>query len=227
MRAGRAGSGWRGACYGWGMQWVKWALVATGLATTSCAGLAGAGAAAVVITAGIVSYTCYDRVSVTVTNRVTGRSLCDAKVSFFEAKSDSETEATSCYQAALAPGKYRLHVERPGLVPFNEPVVVTRGRECGQSVQTIYVAMDRVQKAPSEAVTAPDVVLPPVNGTVTKAAPSAAATPSPVPVAPSAAPAPSAVPAAPSAVPVAPPPAATTPPAAAPPSAAGTFPTAP
>lgn len=185
------------------MQWAKWLLVATGLATVSCAGVVGAGAAVVVVGAGALAFTCYDRVSVTVTDRVTGRSLCDAKVSFFQGS--SETEATSCYQAALSAGKYRLHVERPGLLPFDEPVVVSKGGDCGQTVQTIYVALDRAQSAPSAATPPPPTVLPPVNGTVPPSAAPAATTP----------------PAAPPPAPVAPPP------AAAPAPSAGTFPTAP
>lgn len=195
------------------MQWAKWLLVATGLATVSCAGVVGAGAAVVVVGAGALAFTCYDRVSVTVTDRVTGRSLCDAKVSFFQGS--SETEATSCYQAALSAGKYRLHVERPGLIPFDEPVVVSKGGDCGQTVQTIYVALDRAQSAPSTATPPPPTVLPPVNGTVPPSAAPAATTP------PAAAPAATTPPAAPPPAPVAPPP------AAAPAPSAGTFPTAP
>jgi hypothetical protein len=203
------------------MQWVKWLLVATGLATVSCAGAVGAGAAVVVVGAGALAFTCYDRVSVTVTDRVTGRSLCDAKVSFF--KGDSETEATSCYQAALSAGKYRLHVERPGLLPFDEPVVVSKGGDCGQTVQTIYVALDRKDQPPSVAAP-PATVLPPVNGTVLPSAPPAATAP------PAAAPAATAPPTSPPPAPAAPPataaPAAPSP-AAAPAPSAGTFPTAP
>src|SRR5690348_3296217 len=127
-------------------QWVKWALVATGLATVSCSGVIGAGAGLAVVAAAAIGYRCYDRVSVTVTDRVTGQTLCDAKVSFWEG--DSETEATSCFQAPLSAGKYRLHVERAGLVPVDVPIEVAKGGDCGQSVQTMYVALERVNAPP-------------------------------------------------------------------------------
>ena len=196
-------------------KWVQWALVATGLAATSCAGVVGAGAVVVVAGAGVLAFTCYDRVSVTVTDRVTGRQLCDAKVRFFDG--DSAVEATNCYQAALSAGKYRLHVERPGLLPFDEPIEVSKGGNCGQTVQTMYVALERVEQAPSVAAP-PTLVLPPVNGTVVKAtpgvvtAPSAAVVPS---TTPPAAPAPPSAPAATPGASVPPPPA---------PSGAATFP---
>lgn len=154
-------------------KWVKWALVATGMATVSCSGVVGAGAGLAVVAAAVIGYRCYDRVSVTVTDRVTGQTLCDAKVSFWEG--NSEIEATSCYQAPLSAGKYRLHVERAGLVPYDVPIEVTKG-DCGQSVQTMYVALERVQ-APQLAAPVATTVLPPVNGTVTTT-PSATATPS-------------------------------------------------
>src|SRR5215207_776747 len=85
-----------------GMKWLrgssmKWALVALGLLTTSCAGVIGAGAALVVVGAGVLSMACYDRMAVTVTDGLTGTKLCDAKVTFTE--DGSVTEATSCYTA--------------------------------------------------------------------------------------------------------------------------------
>jgi hypothetical protein len=115
--------------------WAKWAVVASGLLATSCAGFVGAGAAVVVVGAGILGFTCYDRVIVTVTDRLTGTNLCDAKVTFI--KGNSTTEATSCYQAALTTGKYRLRVERHGLASYEEPFEVTESDKCGQSVQTM------------------------------------------------------------------------------------------
>jgi hypothetical protein len=156
---------------------VKWALVATALLTTSCAGFVGAGAAVVLVGAGVVGFTCYDRVSVTVTDAMTGTKLCDAKVTFIEGT--SKTEATSCYQAALTTGKYRMRVERHGLAPYEEPFEVTDSGKCGQSVQTMYVALDRLNRAPAPPLAAvPPVVAAPQIGTVqpptTTPAPAAA-----------------------------------------------------
>lgn len=206
---------------GAGLKGTKWVLVGLGLLLTSCVGAAGAGAAVVIVGAGALAFTCYDRVSVTVTDRVTATKLCDAKVSFW--KGDSETVATSCYQAALSAGKYKLRVERRGLITFEEPVEVTEGGDCGGTVQTMYVALDRKSRgaAPPTAIQAPATPPPAV------VAPPVAPTAAP-PVAPPAAPPPaaSAPPAgvAPSApLPPAPPP----PPAAAPPPASTAFPDAP
>ena len=153
--------------------WVKWAVVGLGVLTTSCAGVVGAGAAVVVVGAGILTFTCYDRVSVTVTDRVTGTQLCDAKVTFIQGT--SETAATSCYQAALSAGKYTMRVERRGLQTFEEPVEVSKTGKCGQSVQTMYVALDRSNRpaaptqiaapapAPAPAIAAPAAVAPAVT----------------------------------------------------------------
>src|SRR6478752_7628790 len=102
--------------------WAKWLLVGVGLLSTGCVGVVGAGAAAVLVGAGVLAYTCYDRVSVTVTDRLTGTKLCDARVTFLQG--DSKTVATSCYDAALSKGNYVLRVERAGLATFEEPIEV-------------------------------------------------------------------------------------------------------
>lgn len=173
------------------MKWLrgsslKWVLLALGLLTTSCAGAIGAGAALVVVGAGVLSMACYDRMTVTVVDQLTGTKLCDAKVTFTEG--DSVTEATSCYSAALSTGKYNLKVERRGLVPYEVPVEVNTGSKCRHAVQTIYVALDR-----PNLQQVPQMIGPP------PAAPAAPATPvptAPAPAAPAPAPAPAAAPAA-------------------------------
>jgi len=185
------------------MRWAKCALVLAGLLSTSCVGVIGLGTAAVAAGAVAIAYTCYDRVSVTVTDRLTGAQLCDAKVTFIEGT--SKTEATSCYQAALSTGKYVLRVERPGLVKFEQPVEVVKGGKCGQTVQTMYVALDRVngvqppQKiaAPTGRRTSPPAAVPPA-ATVTS--PSAPVSPPPSAPAPSATPSAALAPAAPAPV---------------------------
>lgn len=209
---------------------LKWALVAAGLLSTGCAGVVGAGAAVVVVGAGVLGFTCYDRVSVTVTDRLTGTTLCDAKVTFVQGK--SETVATSCYQAALSAGSYKLRVERHGLETFEESVDVSDSGACGQTIQTMYVALDRKNRvtAPQQiaparpAVTAPPVAAPPPAVT----APPVAAPPPAVTAPPSAAPTvtapPAAAPQAP--LPPAPPPPAAAP-KAAPPPASTAFPDTP
>jgi hypothetical protein len=176
------------------MKWLrgsslKWVLIALGLLTTSCAGAIGAGAALVVVGAGVLSMACYDRMSVTVTDQLTGTKLCDAKVTFTEGS--SVTEATSCYSAALSTGKYKLRVERRGLVPYEAPVEINTGSKCRQAIQTIYVAMER-----PNAQQAPQLIGPPAPLPPPAPAPAAASALAPAaPVAPSAAPATSAPPA--------------------------------
>ena len=179
---GASKGAWCGACYAWFMgrsrrARVKWGIAALGLMATSCAGFVGAGAAAVLVGAGAVGFTCYDRVSVTVTDAVTGTPLCDAKVTFIEGT--STITATSCYEAALSRGKYRLRVERRGLVPYEESFEVTKGDGCGQSVQTMYVALDRLNHAPAPPAAPPQVVVAPQNGTVLAPSAAAPAPPSP------------------------------------------------
>lgn len=180
--------------------------MALGLLSTGCAGAIGAGAAAVMVGAGVFAFTCYDRVSVTVTDRLTATKLCDAKVTFI--RGTSETVATSCYQAALSSGKYTLRVERRGLLTFEEPIEVSDTGECGQTIQTVYVALDRKSRgaAPPTAIQAPIYPLGPAPGTTVMP---------PAPAAPPAATPPAATP--PSATPPAATPPSATPPKAAPP----------
>jgi hypothetical protein len=189
---------------------MKWALLAAGLLSTSCAGVIGAGAAVVVVGAGVLSFTCYDRVSVTVTDRLTGTQLCDAKVTFLQGK--SETVATSCYQAALSAGSYTLRVERHGLVTFEEPIDVSDSGACGQTVQTMYVALDRKNRVTQPQQIAPAPVPPPPAVT----APPATPTPPPAVTAPPATTPPPAVTAPPATTPS---PAVTAPPSSAAPQA--------
>jgi hypothetical protein len=172
---------------------VRWVVVALGLATTSCAGVVGAGAAVAVVGAAVLSMTCYDRMTVTVTDQATGTKLCDAKVTF--TKGSSVTEANSCYSAALSTGKYQLRVERQGLVTYEETVDVDTGSKCKHAVQTIYVAMDRPGQQAAPQVVAPAAPAPAAPAPVAPApvapppSPSAS-TPAP-PAAPATAPAPS------------------------------------
>jgi hypothetical protein len=190
---------------GTGLRSMKWALVGAGLLSTSCAGVVGAGAAVVMVGAGVLGFACYDRVSVTVTDQLTGTKLCDAKVTFLKGK--SETVATSCYEAALSAGSYTLRVERRGLVTFQEPIDVSESGACGQTVQTMYVALDRKNHvapprqiapapvAPPPAVTAPPTAAPPAAAPPPAVTAPPAAAPPPAVTAPPAAGAPSATPA--------------------------------
>ena len=200
---------------------MKWALVGAGLLSTSCAGVIGASAAVVLVGAGVLGFTCYDRVSVTVTDRLTGTKLCDAKVTFLQGK--SETVATSCGQAALSAGSYKLRVERHGLVTFEEPIDVSESSSCGQTVQTMYVALDRKDRAtpPQQIVPAPAAPPPAVTAPPSAPLPAVTAPPSAPPPAVTAPPAPA--PATRSAAPQAP----LAPPPAAPPPASTAFPDAP
>lgn len=209
---------------GAGLRNVKWLVAVAGLLATGCAGALGAGAAVIVVGAGVLTFTCYDRVGVTVTDRVTGTKLCDAKVTFL--KGSSETVATSCYQAALSSGNYTLRVERRGLVTFEEPVEVSESGQCGQTVQTMYVALDRKnrvqgpqQVAPAPVAPAAPVAAPPA-AILSAAAPGAPPPPSAPPAAPppaappASAPLPAAPPAPPGAAPAPAPARSTTPPPA-------------
>lgn len=191
------------------MVWLRASLMAAGLLSSGCLmGGIAAGTGLVAVGAGVAAFTCYDRVSVTVTDRLTGTKLCDAKVTF--KKGSSETVATSCGQAALSAGKYRMRVERAGLVPFEQPVDVVKSEDCGSTTQTMFVAMDRpnVVQAPQQVTPAPVSPPSPTPAVApTPSAPAAPAAPAPAetPAAPPVAPAPSVAPAAPT--PVAPTPA--------------------
>lgn len=169
----------------------RWAALAAGLLSTGCLmGAIAAGTGVVVVGAGVIAFTCYDRITVTVTDRLTGTALCDAKITF--TKGSSVSEATSCGQVALSAGKYKMRVTRPGLVPFEQPVEVVKGKDCGGTIQTMYVALERpnYQQAPQQVVPAPP---PPPTPSV--AAPAAPPPPTPVEVTPAPSAASSAAPA--------------------------------
>lgn len=191
------------------MVWLRASVVAAGLLTSSCLmGGIAAGTGAVLVGAGALAFTCYDRVSVAVTDRLTGVKLCDARVAFVQGS--SETVATSCGEAALSPGKYKMRVERTGLLPFEQPVEVVKSSDCGGTVQTMVVALERPNRVQPPSVVAPPPVVP---------APPPAPTPA-VPAPPPAVPAPSpAVPA----VPEPPAPPASTEPAPPAPASSGAF----
>jgi hypothetical protein len=172
---------------------MKWVVIAAGLLATSCAGVIGAGAAVVVVGAGVLTFTCYDRVAVTVTDRVTGTKLCDAKVTFLQGT--SETVATSCYQAALSSGSYTLRVERRGLETFEEPVEVSESGQCGQTTQTMYIALDRKNRVQGPAQVAPPAA--PVTVPPAPAQPAAPVGPAPASTTPAAPPATAPLPPAP------------------------------
>ncbi len=183
------------------MRWLrgsslKWVLVALGLLTTSCAGAIGAGAALVVVGAGVLSMACYDRMQVTVTDALTGTKLCDAKVTFTE--DGSVTEANSCFTAALSTGKYTMRVERKGLVPYEAPIEINTGSKCRHAVETIYVALDRPNRQQPAQVIAPPPAAPATPAVPLPAAPAAppGATMAPAPANP-ASPAPTRSPATP------------------------------
>lgn len=179
------------------MMWLRASLVAAGLLSTGCLmGGIAAGTGLVAIGGAALAFTCYDRVSVTVTDRLTGTKLCDAKVTFLQAS--SETVATSCGQAALSPGKYRMRVEQPGFVTFQQPVEVVESQDCGSTTQTMVVALSRPnQPAPPQQVAPPppappSVPAPPVSAAPAPAPPaSEAPPPEPPPSAPAPTPAPS------------------------------------
>lgn len=205
------------------MAWLRAAVLAAGFLSTGCLmGGIAAGTGLVAVGAGVAAFTCYDRVTVTVTDRLTGAKLCDARVAFL--KGSSETVATSCGQAALSAGKYKMRVERAGLVPFEQPVEVVKSEDCGSTTQTMFVALERPnqQQAPQQVAPRRDA---PVPVPLAPAAPAAPAAPNvtPPPEAPAtsppdaAAPVPSGSPA-----PVAPPPGASPAPSSAPPAPSGT-----
>jgi hypothetical protein len=181
------------------MMWLRASLVAAGLLSTGCLmGGIAAGTGLVAIGGAALAFTCYDRVSVTVTDRLTGTKLCDAKVTFFQGS--SETVATSCGQAALSPGKYRMRVERAGLVPYEQRVEVVESQDCGSTTQTMVVALDRprapappqqVSPPPPPPAPAPPPAAPPAAPPVSAPPASEAPPPEPPPSAPAPTPAPS------------------------------------
>lgn len=169
----------------------RWVALSLGLLSTGCLmGAIAAGTGVVVLGAGVVAFTCYDRINVTVTDRLTGTKLCDAKITFM--KGSSVSEASSCGQVALSAGKYKMRVARPGLVPFEQPVEVVRSQDCGGTIQTMYVALERpsYQQAPQQVVPPRQAPPPAPPPTTTASAPA----PSPAPVPSEAVPTPSPTP---------------------------------
>jgi hypothetical protein len=185
-------------------------------ATGCVAAAAGAGAAVVFGGAAALTSTCYDRVSLRLTDAASGQITCGATVSAVNAHG-SEVVFKSCYHAAVPRGTWTVHAQLPGYTTAKTPLIVPAESHCDPAVQTIELTIAPLGYQP------PPPALPPAPAprpTVTAAASAAPSTAPPAlsPAAPPASAAPS----------FSPPPASATPPSpAAPPTGAFPAPPAP
>jgi len=178
-------------------QWLGLAWVL--LASSGCiAAAAGAGTAAVFGSAAALTSSCYDRVSLRLTDAASGQVTCTARVSAVST-SGSELTFGSCYHAAVPPGAWKVRAELAGYTTASTPLTVPVESQCNPAVQTIEltIAPSGYQQPPpvpptpaAPAVAAPPPVVP--SAPTTAPPPSAEVPPPPPPV--SASPAPSAVP---------------------------------
>jgi hypothetical protein len=181
------------------------------LSATGCvAAAAGAGAAVVFGGAAALTSTCYDRVSLRLSDAASGQVTCGARVSAVDA-GGSEVVFKSCYHAAVPRGTWTVRAEVPGYATAKTPLIVPEGSRCDPAVQTIELTIAPVGYQ-SAAPPAPPAPPAPSARPAIPAAPSAAPSVAP-PVPSSAAPPASAVPSA------------STPPAPAPPPAPAAAPT--
>jgi hypothetical protein len=177
------------------------------LSATGCvAAAAGAGAAVAFGGAAALTSTCYDRVSLRLTDAASGQVTCGARVSAVNA-GGSEVVFKSCYHAAVPRGTWTVRAELPGYATAKTPLIVPDGSRCDPAVQTIELTIAPVgyqspapppppAPSPRPAITA----APPAAPSAPPPAPSPAAPPASAlpsastPPAPAAAPAPSAPP---------------------------------
>ncbi|HEY6079228.1 MAG TPA: hypothetical protein VIW29_10520 [Polyangiaceae bacterium] len=167
--------------------------------TTGCAMGVGAAAGGALLVAGILSYECYDYVTITVIDEATGDKTCAAKVTVTE--DGSEQELGSCYYAPLTEGHWTVRAALPGRPAVTTSVDVTDSKGCQPSVSTILLTIPApgATSGPRRLVPAgPASPAPPASPAT---APAPAAPPAPTPEVPSA---PSPAPPAPTLTPEAP-----------------------
>jgi hypothetical protein len=155
--------------------------VALGL-TTGCAAAAGAGAGAVLMTAGILSYQCYDHVDITVIDGLTGDKTCNADVRLIEG-ADEETLG-SCYYAPLTAGTYTLRAALPGRVAGVTTLTVSERDGCDPVVRTVVLTVPApgAQRGPRPLLpAAPAPSAPIATPPAPSAAPAAEPAPAPTP----------------------------------------------
>lgn len=184
-------------------------------AVTGCvAAAAGAGAAVAFGGAAALTSSCYDRVSLRLTDAVSGQLTCAARVTAVD-PGGSELVFRSCYHAAVPRGKWTVRAALPGYATATTPLIVPGESHCDPAVQSIELTIAPAGYRPPQPAPAP-APSPVISATppAAPAAPPPATDPSPA--APSAVPTPSASSPAPpvSAQPPAAPPSAAPPPGA-------------
>ena len=122
------------------------ALVSAGCATAA-AGAVTFGVAAV----GILTSTCYDRVSLRLIDAASGQRLCDARVRAVDADG-SELEFSSCFHAAVPRGTWTISAERPGYAPANTRLIVPVESNCGSAVQSVDLTIAPVGYHPPQPI---------------------------------------------------------------------------
>ena len=155
-------------------------LLPLALAATACvAAAAGAGAAVAFGGAAALTSSCYDRVSLRLTDGVSGQVTCSARVSAVN-RGGSELVFRSCYHAAVPPGEWTVRADLPGYATATTPLIVPVESQCDPAVQTIELTIAPAGYRPPE----------PQRSPAPAPTPTPTSTPSPtVPAAPSAAPA--------------------------------------
>lgn len=170
------------------------------LSVTGCvAAAAGAGTTVAFGSAAALTASCYDRVSLSLTDAVSGQRSCVAKVSAVDADG-SEVDFNSCYHAAVPPGAWTVRAEQPGYAAATTRLIVPEESSCNPAVQSIELTIapagfvrpvaapapaERTTSAPpASAPTAPATsapAAPPASAPTGQPAPAPATTPSPSP----------------------------------------------
>ncbi|MDQ2647416.1 MAG: hypothetical protein M3020_26675, partial [Myxococcota bacterium] len=108
---------------------------------TGCvAAAAGAGAAVAFGGAAALTSSCYDRVSLRLTDAVSGQLTCAARVTAVDA-GGSELVFRSCYHAAVPRGKWTVRAELPGYATATTPLIVPDESHCDPAVQSIELTI--------------------------------------------------------------------------------------
>lgn len=157
-------------------------LVLAGASTLlwGCASGVAAGVAAVAVTVGFVTRSCYDSVQITVVDGATGLRTCKANVTASDAEGSPDT-LDSCYYAHLPEGQWTISATLPGYVTETTRIVVPDRDGCPHAVHTVEITLRPASAAPP--VLAP-ITPAPIAPVPTTPAPVAPAPITPEPIAP-------------------------------------------
>lgn len=127
----------------------SWSLIAglgfMLLSSTGCAVAGGLGLGAGMLVTAALTAGCYDPVSVTVFDGLSGLPDCSAAVIARE-KSGSVTRFSSCFYAELPVGSWTVSAARAGYRSASTELIVPKARRCEPAPQSVELTLVRLDQ---------------------------------------------------------------------------------